>query len=114
MNDMQNYNNYPVTNTPIKANENADFMIEAHTSANMKVKRPKVTVNELTNPLPVNKTFSDREATKRMQAINTDIYEGAKKEKEKHEFNLKRYFTIFGIFALLGAAITYLCRRKGK
>ena len=46
-----------------------------------------------------------------MQSINTDIYEGAVKEKEKHEFSIKRYFTIFGIIALITAAIAYL-RKK--
>ena len=90
---------------------NGLMSLEAHSSKNMKVKRPKITVNELTASLPVQKVFSDKEATKRMQAINTDIYEGAKKEKEKHEFNLKRYATIFGIITLLAAAIAYF-RKK--
>ena len=111
MTDIQtyNYNNSP-PNFRSKNEEN--FNLEAHTSTNMKVKRPKVTPNDLNVMLSNKPVFSDKEATKRMQAINTDIYEGAVKEKEKHEFNLKRYFTIFGILALLTAAITYF--RKSK
>ena len=113
MSDINTYNNYPAKSPPIKAKEKNDFVIEAHTSSDMKVKRPIVSANELNSLLPSKPVFSDREATKRMQAINTDIYEGAKKEKEKHEFNLKRFFTIFGIITLLTAAFTYL-RRRGK
>lgn len=94
-----------------KEEPNDSLNLDAHTSNKMKVKRPKITVNDLKSVLPVQKTFSDKEATKRIQAINTDIYEGATKEKEKHEFNLKRYFTIFGIIALITAAITYF-RKK--
>ena len=40
-----------------------------------------------------------------MQSINTDIYEGAKKEKSNHEFNRKLYFKIFGGVALTAAGI---------
>jgi len=88
-----------------------EFKLEAHSSKNMKVKPPTVTPNDLIIKLPKQKVFSDQEATKKMQAINTDIYIGAKKEKEKHEFNTKRYFTIFSIFALITAAIAYF-RKK--
>lgn len=88
------------------------YNLEAHTSTNMKVKRPKISPNDLAMILPKKKPFSDEEATKKMRAINTDIYEGAVKEKEKHEFNLKRYFTICGIIALLTAVIGYF--RKGR
>ena len=88
------------------------YNLEAHTSTNMKVKRPKVDPNDLHLVLPQKKPFSDEKEKKKMRAINTDIYEGAVKEKEKHEFNLKRYFTICGIIALLAAAIGHF--RKGK
>lgn len=100
---MENFSSMSEVNT---------YNLEAHTSTNMKVKRPKITPNDLAIILPQKKPFSDKEATKRMQAINTDIYEGAVKEKEKHEFNLKRYFTIFGIIALLAAVLGR--SRKGK
>ena len=109
-----NYNKLPTQPNPVmRGGENNESMrLEAHTSSNMKVKRPKITPNDLSLVPSGKMPFSDREATKKIQAINTDIYEGAKQEKEKHEFNFKRYFTIFGIIALLTAACAYL--RKGK
>lgn len=113
MSDIKTYNNYPIQQFPsMKARDNSQLIIEAHTSDNMKVQRPKLNPNDIAITLPNPKAFSDREATKKMQAINTDIYEGAKKEKEKHEFNLKRYLTIFGIIAIITAALAYF--RKGK
>jgi hypothetical protein len=115
MNEINTHtNNYLSTPNPVPTGEGKTerFNLEAHTSKDMKVKRPKITQNDLTFVVPEKKLFSDREATKRMQAINTDIYEGAKQEKEKHVFNFKRYFTIFGILALLTAAIGYF--RRGK
>ncbi len=116
MSDIQTYNiNNPIPRSPqIKGGENQmqSYQLEAHNSKDMKVKRPKVSPNDLKLILPEKKPYSDIEATKRIQSINTDIYEGAQKEKEKHEFNFKRYFTIFGILALLTAAIGYF--RKGK
>jgi len=118
MNDIQTYNinNQNSKSPQIKGGGNSEcsYNIEAHTSSNMKVKRPKVTPNDLAITLHQKPVFSDREATKRMQAINTDIYEGAVKEKEKHEFNLKRFFTIFGIIALLTGAIAYFRKGRGK
>lgn len=116
MSDIQTYNiNNPILASPqIKGGDNKvqSYQLEAHNSKNMKVKRPKVSPNDLKLILQNKKPYSDAEATKRIQSINTDIYESAKQEKEKHEFNLKRYFTIFGILALLTAAIGYF--RKGK
>ena len=116
MSDIQTYSiNNPIPISPqINGGDNQiqPYQLEAHSSNDMKVKRPKVSPNDLKFLLPDKKPFSDTEATKRIQTINTDIYEGAKKEKEKHEFNLKRYFTIFGILALFTAAIGYF--RKGK
>ena len=116
MTDFQTYNtNNPIPNSPQKYGGDSStnsYQLGAHTSKNMKVKRPKVTPNDLQLILPNKKPFSDAEANRRMQAINTDIYEGAKQEKEKHEFNLKRYFTIFGILALITAAAAYF--RRGK
>ncbi len=111
MSDIQtyNYNNSPPN---FRSQGENGLNLDAHTSTDMKVKRPKISPNDLTVMLQNKPVFSDKEATKRMQAINTDIYEGAKKEKEKHEFNFKRYFTIFGIIVLLTTAFAYF--RKGK
>ena len=116
MTDIKTYNinNLNQNSFTLKGDDTSQnaYNFNAHTSTSMKIKRPKVDPNDLKVILPDKKPFSDKEATKRMQAINTDIYEGATKEKQKHEFNLKRYFTIFGIMALLTAAIT--CFRRGK
>ena len=113
---QQNYLNNIYPNSPpirgVDSSGSAEFNLDAHTSSDMKVKRPKITVNDLSFAINEKKLFSDAEATKRIQSINTDIYEGAKKEKSNHEINFKRYFTIFGILALLTAAIAYF--RKGK
>ena len=110
-----NYNNTSPPGPVMRSGENNEaFNLEAHTSANMKVKRPKVTPNDLKLIQSGKKLFSDAEATKKIQSINTDIYEGAKQEKEKHEFNFKRYFTIFGIIALLTAAYSYFRKGRGK
>ena len=118
MEKIQNYsiNNKNYYSQPVKGSESSQesFNLEAHNSANLKVERPKISPNDLMITLPVQKPFSDKEATKRMQAINTDIYEGATKEKEKHEFNLKRFFTIFGIIAMLTGAIAYFRKGGGK
>ena len=114
MHEVNNYNTNLISNSkPINFGENlpVQINIEAHTSNNMKVERPKVTANFLQS-LPMNNKYSYKEADNQLRQINTDIYEGTKKEKSKHEFNAKRYFTIFGILALLTAAIT--CFRKGK
>ena len=118
MSELNTYNinngTPPPYSTPSMKGDGDINLVEAHTSTNMKVKRPKVTQNDLKITLPAKKAFSDKEATKRMQAINTDIYEGAAKEKEKHVFNFKRFFTIFGIIGLLTAALTYFSKGKGK
>ena len=111
MSDIQTYN-YNISPPNFRSHNEESLNLDAHTSTNMKVKRPNISPNDLNVILSNKPVFSDKEATKRMQAINTDIYEGAIKEKEKHEFNLKRYFTIFGIITLLTAAFAYL--RKGK
>ena len=94
----------------IKGNDG--LIIEAHNSNNMKLDRPKVGPNDILITLPTQKSFSDRDATQKIRQINNDIYQGTKKEKSKHEFNLKRYFTIFGIIGLLTAAVAYF--RRGR
>lgn len=92
-------NQYPV----MKANDEPDT--SAHYAKSMKVERPKTIISQGPSTLPHAYSFSDKEATKKMQQINTDIYEGAKKEKEKHEFNRKLYFKIFGGIAITAAGV---------
>ena len=79
-------------------------MIEAHYTTETKVKPPKI-LAEAPVTLPKQVIFSDTEASGKIQEINTDIYEGAKKEKKKHEFNKSLYFKLFGGAALLTAGI---------
>lgn len=79
--------------------------LEAHYSTETKVKRPKLVAAEAPASLPKQVLFSNQDADKRMQQINTDIYEGAKKEKAKNDFDKKLYFKIFGGVTLLTAGI---------
>lgn len=80
-------------------------MIEAHYTTETKVKRPINTVAEAPAALPKHHLFSDKDAQQKINSINTDIYEGTKKEKTKHEFNKSLYFKIFGGVALFTAGI---------
>ncbi len=86
--------------------------IDAHYSTNMKVTKPKIVAYEAPPELPKHRLFSDKEATKKIQQINTDIYEGAKKEKSNHEFSFSKFFKIFSGITL--AAIIIACIRKCK
>ncbi len=79
--------------------------LEAHYSTETKVKRPKVVAADAPASLPKQVLFSNQDADKRMQQINTDIYEGAKKEKAKNDFDKRLYFKIFGGITLLTAGI---------
>ena len=79
--------------------------LEGHYSTEIKVKRPKIVAAEAPAILPKQTLFSNKDADKRIQQINTDIYEGAKKEKTKNDFNKKLYFKIFGGVVLLSAGI---------
>ena len=79
--------------------------LEAHYSTETKGKRPKLVAAEAPASLPKQVLFSNQDADKRMQQINTDIYEGAKKEKAKNDFDKKLYFKIFGGITLLTAGI---------
>ena len=80
-------------------------MIEAHYSTDTKVKRSNHGVVEAPMIIPKHQLFSDDLANQKMNSINADIYEGAKKEKKKHEFNKSLYFKIFGGVTLLTAGI---------
>ena len=79
--------------------------LEGHYSTETKVKRPNMVAAEAPMTLPKQVLFSNKDADKRMQQINTDIYEGAKKEKAKNDFDKKLYFKIFGGITLLSAGI---------
>ena len=84
---------------------NNQFNLDAHYSTETNVKRPFTHAAEAPAALPKHNLFSDKEATKRVKQINTDIYEGAKEEKAKKDFNRALYFKIFGGITLLAAGI---------
>lgn len=142
MNEIQsNYVNNSMSKSPPKLNgDNSEVLynLEAHTSSDMKVKRPRVVADEGPAYIPRKNVYSDQAANEKIKNINSEIfrmthngqdssqytlkpldtdrfdikiYESRNKENEKHGFNFKRYFTIFGIIALLTAAISYLCKR---
>lgn len=87
-------------------------MIEAHYTTETKVKRPKIIPAEAPVTLPKHKLFSDKEAEQKINSINTDIYEGAKKEKTKQDFNKALYFKIFGGLAVVTAGIAGISKIK--
>lgn len=72
-----------------------NYQIDAHYSSNMKVKRPQVTEAFAPTSALNSGMFSDKDATKRFNQINNDIYEGANKEKKNHGFNRKLFLKIF-------------------
>ena len=110
MSDVQTYNNIKPYPLPLKGEDT--FLLEAHTTSNMKLDRPKVKSTDFSSALNNYNKYSHAESTKQLNAINNDIYQNTKKKKGSHDFNFKRYFTIFGILGLLTAAIAYF--RKGK
>ena len=82
---------------------NENYQVDAHYSSNMKIQRPSV-VEALPPTNALNSgMFSDKDATKRFNSLNNDIYEGTNKEKKNHVFNRKRFIKIF-IGVLLAVA----------
>ena len=84
---------------------NPNYNIEAHYSKDTKIMRPKISVAQPPSSLPQKHLFSEKEAQVKMDKINTDIYQGTKKEKSKYEFNKSLYFKIFGGVGLAVAGI---------
>ena len=116
MSDIQKItsNNYNSSNKiEVSSNvQNPDLNIQAHYSNNMKVKRTKRSVNSIPYVTLTNRLVTSKELDSRMKTIDTDIYEGARKEQTKHDFNSGLYFKIFGSVAIATAIIA--CIRKFK
>ncbi len=89
-------------------------ILEGHYTNETKVKRPKINIAEAPQTLPKHTLFSEAEAKQKLNAINADIYVGAKKEKSKNEFNKSLFFKIFGGVALATAGIAGICRIRKK
>lgn len=109
MNEITNTDSQ-IQNIPKPSLSDGDYEISAHYSKDMKVKRPKVTVYQSPQELPIVQAFSERNANLKLQNLKTDIYESEKKEEAKNGFNKKLYFKIFGGVTL--ATIIVSCLRK--
>ena len=113
MSDINKYNNSNMLAPPFCGDNRSMYNLEAHTTSNMKLERPKVSSADFSSALNNYNKYSHLENSKHLNKIDNDIYKRAKKEKREHEFNFKRYFTIFGILGLLTAAFAYFRRGKG-
>ena len=60
----------------------ADENLDAHTSSNMKVVKPRIVVADASSNIPKVTMFSDIEANKRVKEINNDIYESTASTKQ--------------------------------
>ena len=108
---LNNFNISEISTKGVNFNaQNPDLNIQAHYSDNMKVTRTRRNVNDIPTNLPANHLISPRELDLRMRSIDTDIYEGQKKEKANHDFNSKLYFKIFAGVTIFSAIIA--CIRK--
>lgn len=87
--------------------------IGSYYSTETKVQRPKIVPAEAPQALPTQHLISDKEMSNKMTQINTDIYQGAKKERSKYEFNRGLYFKIFGGVTLLACGIAGYKKIKG-
>lgn len=77
------------------------FNLSAHYTDKIKLEQPKLSVAQAPMNLPKIQLFSDKEADRKMQFINNDIYIGTKKEKANNEFNKNLYLKIFAICGLV-------------
>lgn len=69
----------------------------AHYTTQTKVERPAYIVANPPAEVPVKNVYNDREATKKWNEINTDIYEGTKAQKKNPA---KKFWKAFGAFVL--------------
>ena len=84
----------------------------SYNSTNMKVSRPKISAANITAKIDSGK-FDDKAATRKMQNINSDIYENARKEKSNHGFSFKSFIKVFSgvVLTALSLAGIYKLRR---
>lgn len=81
-----------------------NYNINSHYSNNPKAERPQRAIASAPNNLPVMHLYNDKEANNRMKAINNDIYQGFKQEKQKNEISFSKIFigAVLGVLAFLG------------
>lgn len=93
-------------------NEN-QINIGSYYTTETKVQRPKIQAAASPQSLPSHHLISDKELSDKMSQINADIYQGAKKERSKYEFNKSLYFKIFGGVTLAACGIAGYKKIKG-
>ncbi len=79
----------------------------SHYTTQAKVEIPKYSVADAPDALPKYHTFDDVDANKRIEGINTDIYEGVKGEKGAP---VKKFWKNYLYF--VGAVLAFLGIRK--
>ena len=132
------YNSLPVSLSSNKCEGRSSdcFNLDSHMSDSMKVQRSAVNQNDLPFIVPDKKPYTDYEANNKLKVLNDQIFKETHNgisssnyilkplntdkfeyntneknmEEEKNGFNFKRYFTIFGILALITAAFAYFRR----
>ena len=86
-----------------------EINIDAHYTDNMKLNKPVITPVDVSHNFINNtRVFDNANADKKMQQLNNDIYNGARKERKEHGFNKKLFLEIFGgisIITILAAII---------
>lgn len=89
-----------------KSQPDSGSIVEAHYSDNMKVQRPRISPEAIKITIPEQKNiYSDKEATRKVQELNSDIYINQQKEKSNHDFNFKTYLKVIAAFLLAAAGI---------
>ncbi|MBQ7764484.1 hypothetical protein IJ384_03830 [bacterium] len=78
--------------------------LNAHYSTNAKVQRPPKKAVTAPNTLPTMHLYNDRDANKRIKALNQDIYNDSKIEEKRNAFNFAKVFggIVLAILAILG------------
>ena len=72
----------------------SEINLNSHYSTNSKVDRPNRPVAMAPTSLPKAHLFNDKDANKRMKAINRDIYVDSKKEENSAGIKFLKFFGI--------------------
>lgn len=78
--------------------------LNAYYSTETKIPRPENVVVNAPNNLPTAHLFNDKDANKRLESINKDIYVSYKEEEKRETKNFIKFFAgfVIGILTLLG------------
>lgn len=87
-----------------------NFNLNSYYSSDTKIKHPTKNIAQAPIILPKAYSFSDKDADRKMQFINADIYTKTKQENAEHKFNKKTFFKIFSCVTL--AILGFLGFRK--